>query len=506
MINVNFYTFGKRCNSTKIVDSAAVEMQCALKSPTSIIHPMLEIHAENPTAYNYAYIPAWNRYYWVDNWTWDSGLWVAALHVDVLSSWRDNIGNSSQYVLRSSYTFDGSIADSLYPGTSKMSSKSVETDDNFWGIDDAIITTAPAGCFVVGIVGASATDYYLMGSPGLQKFLDYIYSDDFADQIIGSGATVDLPEVKLNLNPVNYIKSIVYYPFVPTPLISEPATSIRVGWGAVPNDDISALKIKNYTIHKRSQSFSSGNISSLQHPQSARGKYLNTAPYTQYYIYWPGFGKISLDADVVANCSALTMQAMLDLKSGECVGRVYATVGSTSYLMSRLTTSIGMNIQVSQVLSTGYGNLAGITDNATVRGAQLGVMKSVMGAGENLSEGKLFGAISGGIGAVQGIYGAFSAMASVTENKLKGRVPTLTTVGTNSGTLAGMGGPVILFSDYQYVTDDDNDDCGRPLCQFKTLADIPGFIMCMHADISIPATDAEIKAILSFMESGFFFE
>lgn len=523
MIDVNFYKFTKRTSSTKQPETPAVTLQCSLKAPTSIISPMLKINTPNITEYNYCYIPMWGRYYWIADLIYNNGLWSVSLSLDPLASWKSYIGESTQYVLRSSNTYDGSISDDTYPGTSVMSSKVFETSESFWGFDDGLVITEPTGCFVVGVVGSSTTDYYLMGPPGMQKFVDYLYSDDYIKLVIPNYNPDDAPELKVQLNPVNYIKSIVYYPFVPTPLVSEPATYIRIGWGAVPNNDttgFNALKIKNYTLYKHSVNITRAQISTLSHPQSARGSYLNTSPYTEYFLYWPGFGKIALDADVIANCSKLTLEALVDLKSGECLGRIYATVSGTEYLASRLTTSIGMNIQVSQVLSTGYGNLAGIVDKSAERGIQLGIMSSLIGAGssgvtqhDNLKDAGVgitgfdVRGVAGGImDAGGGYYQAKSLMANIAANKLKGRTPSLTTIGTNSGSLAGAGGPVILTADHQHIVPEDNEDLGRPLFQMQKLSDIPGYMVILHPDFYAPATAQEINAVKNYMSSGFFYE
>ena len=512
MIAVNFYKFTKRTSSTKQPETPAITLQCSLKAPTSIISPTLEINTPNITEYNYCFIPEFQRYYWINDMIYNNGLWAVSLSLDPLASWKSYIGDSTQYVLRSSNTYDGSISDDTYPGTATMSSSSFSTPENFWGFADGLVVTEPTGCFVVGVVGSSTTDYYLMGTLGMQKFVDYLYSDDYIKLVIPNYNPTDAPELKVQLNPISYIKSIVYYPFVPTPLVSEPATYIRIGWGAVPNNDttgFNALKIKNYTLYKHSVNITRAQIATLAHPQASRGRYLNTSPYTEYFVYWPGFGKISLDADVVANCSKLSLEALVDLKSGECLGRIYATVGNTDYLVSRLTTSIGMNIQVSQVLSTGYGNLAGIVDKSAERGIQLGIMSSLIGAGTSAVgvTGFDMRGVSGGIlDAGGGYYRAKSLMANIAANKLKGRTPSLTTIGTNSGSLAGAGGPVILTADHQHIVAEDNEDLGRPLFQMKKLSDIPGYMVILHPDFYAPATAQEINAIENFMGSGFFYE
>ena len=122
MIPITLYTFYKRENSTKRPDGSVTQKihNAVFKMPTSLQRPEITFDfglKGNPTFYNYAHIPALgNRYYFIREWTVSEGhLWTAHMEVDTLASWKVSIGNSTQYVLRSSYTSDGHISDKLYP-------------------------------------------------------------------------------------------------------------------------------------------------------------------------------------------------------------------------------------------------------------------------------------------------------------------------------------------------------------------------------------------------------
>lgn len=71
-----------------------LEMNGALKDESDVIDPDILIETENPTAYNYAYIPRFGRYYYVREITSvRTGLWRISLHVDVLYTYRTDIRN-----------------------------------------------------------------------------------------------------------------------------------------------------------------------------------------------------------------------------------------------------------------------------------------------------------------------------------------------------------------------------------------------------------------------------
>lgn len=114
-MNVKFYTFSKRVNSTAR-PTGGTDYTVILKEPSSVISPRLDLiwtGTGSPTAFNYAYIGDFGRYYWVTNWEYQNRKWTASLSVDVLASWKTEIGNSAKYVLRSAADSDPNIIDKI---------------------------------------------------------------------------------------------------------------------------------------------------------------------------------------------------------------------------------------------------------------------------------------------------------------------------------------------------------------------------------------------------------
>lgn len=71
-----------------------VEYSGTLRDETSVINPVVLLHAENPSLYNYAYIPQFHRYYYIrDISSVRDGLWRIVLSVDVLESFKSDILN-----------------------------------------------------------------------------------------------------------------------------------------------------------------------------------------------------------------------------------------------------------------------------------------------------------------------------------------------------------------------------------------------------------------------------
>ena len=67
-----------------------------LKEQTSITSPAIMIESGNPVGFNYAYIPDFNRYYFIsDIINVSNNLWRINLKVDVLESFKNDILSSS---------------------------------------------------------------------------------------------------------------------------------------------------------------------------------------------------------------------------------------------------------------------------------------------------------------------------------------------------------------------------------------------------------------------------
>lgn len=65
-----------------------------LREESSVINPSFILETENPSSYNYCYIPSFNRYYFItDIISVRTGLWRITCNVDVLMSFQDEILN-----------------------------------------------------------------------------------------------------------------------------------------------------------------------------------------------------------------------------------------------------------------------------------------------------------------------------------------------------------------------------------------------------------------------------
>ena len=211
-IQVVFYKFGKKINSTKrpVSETESVTYSCNMLDDCSIINPKISIagadNTFNPSKYNYAYIASYDsRYYFVSDWTYSQGLWIASLTEDVLASWRGNIGTSSQYILRSEATsaINWRIADANYPTESRY------TNQNTYSKNNPFVTSVNSGTVVIGTIGndpaktttVTAANYYAMTPAAFTFFVNtFLSSTDFLAQVVAG-----------LLNPIDYIVSCQWF-------------------------------------------------------------------------------------------------------------------------------------------------------------------------------------------------------------------------------------------------------------------------------------------------------
>lgn len=467
-MQATFYQFAKRTNSTKR-PSGGQEFGIDLKAPCNIIDPEIKIATQSdPAGYNYCYLPAFNRYYWVKNWTYSDGLWNASLTVDTLASYRDQIGSATEYVVRSSAKYDGTISDGLYPATAKVQSVTTSFQGGF-------AETISGGFFVIGFIAKAANSIgaitYVVMTPGNAKKLSAKLLTDV------SYLSIDNSEISDNLtkvlfNPYQYIVSCNYFPFniaeltAHLPLVAK----IDVGWWSVD--------VPGWILGEDNNNFKkSVSVTVPKHPQAAnRGEYCNVAPYTDYTIYLQPFGVIPLDASKMWGAATLSIQYEADLFTGDSVLRILT---NGTQLVYETTAKLGVSVQLSNInfgIPSGSGGLL-----------QTGIAAAFGGLQAALSGGTL-----SDVG--NGILNAAQATNADVASK-----------GATGSTIAFDMAPYMVAR-FKIIADDNNEDHGRPLCQRVQLSTIPGFIMVDAPDIAVPATAAEIDSVKSYMKNGFFLE
>lgn len=471
-------SFRKRENSTRTPGSFEVERDCYLKAPSSVINPVLVFDRKTLTAeYNYCYIPEFKRYYFVTEYVYTGALLEYHLSVDVLATFRNTIGGSSQYVLRSAYEWDGNVVDSKYPTKANPTSE-VTYISNPWSAHNP-----SGGCYCFGIAGSGNIDYYVMSYGGLEVFIGYLLSDAYVNAVLGNLTVVD-PSLKLAVDPLQYITSCIWLPFSISGLSGTITGGINVGFANVPDAYCTGVRLSSLSNGNHIDNIS---FTQKDHPQAgSRGNYVNSGAYTNCSIYLPPYGMIDLDCNILAaDRGTINVSFNTDIRTGECLMKVSIAnlVPAQTHIVGEYRFRNCVNVPLTQVVSA--GGMIGLAD---VVGPAVGVATAAITGN---AAGVAAGMITGAVSAIQ--------------TAAKNRIPEVRRNGNVESMIGFYDAPFIQYT-WEIQVDDDVAQHGRPLCKVRQLSNIPGYILCANTELAIAGTAEEEVRIRGYLESGFFYE
>lgn len=475
-----FDNFVKDHNSTKHVnDSTGRKAEVYLKDRTSVINPTFLIDGIDLSV---NYIKWNNRYYFVDNIILNNNnIYEITCSEDTLASWKSEILKTSQYVMRNSNTYDGNVIDNLYP----VSGGITITEDT------ASILFMPSGIqyFTVAVTSGNVTAgstqlnmgcvaYYIFSRAALSHLIDYLTNN------LVTATQIDLADLsegmqKALINPLQYIKSIVGLPYIPSLSGSGIAgiaynSVIPIGaWNYnIGSNDIWALTTEAH-VDKIGYTFTLNG-----HPQGDRGGYMNISPYTERILQFYPFGEFSLDTTKLYGAKNVYVEVDIDAHDG------------SAHLLVRRETALGNIIMDSKANVGIQVPITQITQN--IMGAATSIGSGTMGLLSNMSHADVIG-------------GAMN-IANTVGNVMNSLKPQSNTVGSLPTFIDYRPEQTRLRSYFFSVVGEDVAHYGRPLCEVKTLSSLTGFTLCTNSHISFPCLTSETEIIKNHLNNGFYIE
>lgn len=115
-MNIKFYTNLSEKNAMNKNITLLDDFTGTLREESSIIDPVITFTSlSNLSGCNYAYIPEFGRYYFVDNITClRNNYYQVSMHVDVLMTYKDQILANNAIIERNESQFDLKINDGLF--------------------------------------------------------------------------------------------------------------------------------------------------------------------------------------------------------------------------------------------------------------------------------------------------------------------------------------------------------------------------------------------------------
>lgn len=482
-MTVTFYRFAKKQNSTKrpLITDVTATIQCVLKAPCSQLQPVLELRLEDMTVaptFNYAYIAEFSRYYYITDITYAGATWIVSMSVDALATYKTEIGSTSCYIARSSHTFDGSINDSLYPMKSSYTVQKASVQ---------MYASNTAGYYVIGLVGKPFSNaeptggitYVVLNVAAFNEFRNALFDDDLA-YVLSGNTSKDVGIVqfgvsllKLIFDPFEYIRSVCWMPSKP-PVKTGTYYTIRMGYWqfSIAN----GVQLYDPTV---APAFPTKAVAIPKRTDTARGTYVHYSPYTEYKLYIPTVGYVSLETSKLAAASYLYFDLRMDPIAQTSYIKVYTYYGVDAYLLGVFDAGLVVPVQLAQ---------SGVTYGGMAMGALSGMM-DVAGAVGAHDAGGIFNAYTG----VMGPGGIWS--------------PSIQTISTTGGFAWLTDNDIIVYAWFFDLTDDDNSHFGRPLMKDGTPLTYPGYLLCQDCHVAIATAEpAEIDMITQAMTSGFFYE
>ena len=578
-ITATFSKTNKRINSTKQPVAAAddISLSVELKQVTNLFTPSLIISDNtfmsggaitNPMKYNYCYLPDFERYYFVRSWSWVLGRWECALEVDVMASFKSDIGNTTTMVLRSASSYNADIIDTKYPTYSveagALQTKSDFANTSFWNtnIKTALITD---GFYSVAVVNDDSSavggvSYYAFSAGAMQELMNKLFAAPTWMGITDANISADLQ--KMLFNPMQYITSVMWIPRGFDTTGATALYTLPLGWWSL------TLTSSFYRIDVSSSVITFSTEKSIQtHPQydASKRRWVQLSPYTQISLYMPPFGFIPLDTTKLYLSSKIVVSVRIDVITGR--GTLYVshkyTIGGVETaggIIYTTVSQVGVPVSIAQmavswdmlssastwVMAAGVSLAAGglqesLADfkNGIIEGAQ-NLWGQITGGSSKVpaevdpahysSSGRIHGG-HGGMFGVDGTYGSYiiggkypnkyeaeadtggSSLLSTLQQKVADIGSTaLAAAGTCSST-GSAGGFAALqelsFVEYFFlmITGIDDTHNGLPLCQSKKISTLTGFVLCGNTDaFTANCTPAERQAICGIMEAGFYYE
>lgn len=452
--------FSKRKNSTKQA-TTGTDVTVRLKEECSIINPVFE-SATMPATANYIYVSEWGRYYFVTNVTYISNTTkLFSCEVDVLASFKTQIGSTVAHIAYSSTGYDKYIIDS------RLAVEDVIETDH----DAAASGLSSTGCYMLSIItdtsngsqGAAAfyhlEDAYLRNltrnlfDTSVTNIIAQAFYDPFMTIIKSywiplDAATVDAncdgnDLITLTNSPISTTALPVYGKQVNTALITLPAVSIDI-----PN---------------RQQDFR------------------DSQPFTTLTLYLPGVGLTDLNANDFSDSAKVNIYTRIDITTGDIIYWIYTDSGD---VVKTVSFNGAVDIPLAHVSANSGGALSSIggaittgatymlTGNTTA--LTLGALASATGAATSFNQRST---------SLKGNIQGKSAFADVTFSLGVAQLKTADP------------------DDASYIA-----TWGRPVGVTHAISNHSGFVQCDNASVGNIGTPIEKDRVNQYLNSGFFYE
>lgn len=481
-MTAKFYTFDKRRNSTKTPDIAGIDsedLSIVIKSPTSYRNPTLHVKREaEGFGFNYMDWSGW--LYWIDDVvSVGDDRYEIRCSMDVLGTLRPWIMTCSAFVM-----YD-TTANTEIPDT-RLSTKTVRgfksASSQFMSIGQ--ISDPSAAIVVVGVTGKDGVSFFAM-------------SQTMAQSLLTDVNDIELPNLFPSAPTGGTVES--YLQFAADELGTFCARVLGCSSAASAITSAIQIPVTLGAAHGNTQEIYLGTFPTGKRAMELdRRVYVDTltisipwtfsdwrrrSPYTALYLYCPFFGMVALPTEELIGESSITIEATLDLPTGETLFEVFGT--TTNHYIGTYSANLGGYYTVGAG-GVSFGRQITTAIGATVAGAAI------------IASGGSAAAMAAKIGgaAVAGVIG--------------GNTPNVSSIsGGGGGASTGLRKLSYIFEvthDTTVLPDSVSASIGTPAMAQKTIGGLSGYVQTRAASVSAPMYGDVIAECNSLLDGGVFIE
>lgn len=472
MLELILLQFSKRENSTLIPTAAELQggtsIQISLKGGCDILNPTFVLNSSNiPAGNNYAYLPAFNRYYFITGMaSVRDNLVEITARVDVLGSWKSAIQSTSAFV-----AYDGTANTELIDTRlSAITTPSVSQESN------EIPYLSRTGNLRLCVQGWNGVEVFVLNtSNDLYDIMTQMPTtisqvvQNIVDETAGWQAFI---ETFASIGSIGgSIKSLYWVPwdsfgtFTHEIILGNYHTGITRP-GLLYVNQTAACRLATVTVRIPWQF----------------DDWRNQEPYTHVYLYLPFIGVIHLPSSEIINAESLDIDYSISQINGNLTVAVYAGQYGNSPCIFSGSGQSGVAIPVGTANINPGSVLNTITSGATA------VLSAATGNVANLV---------GSLGSVAG-----SGLSALT--------PIMTGIsGGGGGSAAELDFDVRCWTichDTNVAPSSVSAIMGTPTMATKSLSGLSGYVQTVGASIRGNMMDVERSQINTYLDRGIYIE
>ena len=419
---------------------------------------------EIATDYCYAYIPKWNKYYFVATPTIITNNHIQYdLEEDYLASRKTEVGSTVAHVVYSSTGYDKYKTDPRLPVKTTTTSNHVAAASGF----------SSTGCYIVSIISDKSNGvtggiaHFLMDTQNMANLTANLY--DVSISSIIAEAFYSPMELIANCIwlPISYSDASSLCSAAETISLNQSPinTAGRPVYGSQVTTPIKTFTAVSLAIPSREQDFR------------------DMQPYTSASLYLPGVGMTDLNINDFSDDTNVNIYTRIDITNGDIIYWIYNDHGE---VVKTISFNGAESVPLAHIGANSKGALTGIGGAAAMLGAAalgVGSPASLLTAGSLMAAGNTALSFNQRAVSMKGGYSGRSSFADTTYS--------LTVVKTDT-------------------EDPDNASYiarwGRPVGVTHAISNHSGYVQCDNAAVALAGDNTEREIINNYLNTGFFYE